>query len=239
MSVLNSFNFFRFFRNYSFWDKTQQRDPIDKNNHRKAAALDNTRGQSASVDKLYGLFYGENAEFQFSSPYAYTPIQVPASLMGIPIPVSSDKKTHDFLQKFVLENNSSFDKIHQTFLLLGTAWRWVRWCDIRNKVVLQAIVDDSVSDIELFEDTDVIKTVWTFDNISRSTDFGKVKKIQRVRQIDRENIKVSESEVYLDNVSFPFTRSNTYGTIPIPFSHDPDDGKILGHSVFCRSLRTF
>ena len=238
-SALESGRFQKLIGPFGFWKKggeiKQNLGKRDRAN--RPQAVDMTGGLAANSDILHGLFYGDVAELQFASPMAYPPISVPRSLVGIPTPKAPDKKTQEALKAIVKDQSDECPIIVQTFLLIGTAWRWCRWSQKLNRVIWDAIPDDQITDIEIDLDTNEINAVWDHVMIQYVDGYNQVKQAERKRRIGRDYIQVWWLNAG-DNRELKNTKmNNPFGFIPIPFGHECKENEWRGHSIFGRVLR--
>jgi hypothetical protein len=90
-------------------------------------------------------------------------------LMGIPTPRAKDVKTQKAVAWILEYMGEELPLINETALIIGTAWRWVRWSQKLNRVIWEVIPDETITDIELDLDTNEILAVWTHEQI-RYTD---------------------------------------------------------------------
>ncbi|MCL2093017.1 MAG: hypothetical protein FWH12_02375 [Treponema sp.] len=196
-------------------------------------------GLQANADILYGLYYGDIPELQFASPMAYTPINVPTNLIGIPTPKARDKKTQEAIKSIIDSQSDECPIIVQTYLLIGTAWRWCRFSQKLGRVIWEAIPDQNITDIEIDLDTNEINVVWDHVRIKYTDEYNQVKYAERKRRIGRDYIQIWWIETNNQKEIRSTTMKNPFGFIPIPFSHEPKEDEWRGHSIFGRNLRLF
>jgi len=240
-SVLQAGHFQKIIGSIGFWKKGgETRQSLGKR-HRpnRPQSVDMTGGLAANADLLYGLFYGEVAELQFASPMTYTPINVPTNLIGIPSPKAPDEKTQEAVKDILDDQSDDCPGIVQTYLLIGTAWRWCRYSQKLGRVIWEAIPDQNITDIEIDLDTNEINVVWDHVMIQYIDGYNEVKHAERKRRIGRDYIQIwwtsSGDNLELKNVRM----NNPFGFIPIPFSHERKENEWRGHSIFGRNLRLF
>ncbi|MCL2206412.1 MAG: hypothetical protein FWB82_07850, partial [Treponema sp.] len=222
-----------------FWKKGgESNQSLGKRHHpNRPQRVDMTGGLAANADLLYGLFYGEEAGLQFASPMAYTPVNVPTNLIGIPTPKAPDEKTQEALKDIIDDNSDDFPGIVQAYLLIGTAWRWCRYSQKLGRVIWETIPDQNITDIEIDLDTNEINVVWDHVMIQYIDNYNEVKYAERKRRIGRDYIQIwwtgdgGNRELRNDKMNNPF------GFIPIPFSHECKENEWRGHSIFGRNLR--
>jgi len=240
-SVLQGGHFQKLLGSLGFWRKggETQRDLGRRERANRPQSVDISGGYPANADLLYGLFYGTVAELQFASPMAYTPINVPTNLIGIPTPKAPDKKTQDAVKDILDAQCDECPIIVQTYLLIGTAWRWCRYSQKLGRVIWEAIPDQNITDIEIDMDTNEINVVWDHVMFKYVDGYNQVKSAERKRRIGRDYIQIwwtnTENKQELKNVKM----NNPFGFIPIPFGHECKENEWRGHSIFGRNLRLF
>ena len=240
-SVLQGGHFQKIIGPLGFWKKggETRRDLGRRERPNRPQPADMSGGSQSNADILYGLFYGDVPELQFASPMAYTPISVPKNLIGIPTPKAPDKKTQQAVKDILDEQSDEIPIITQTYMLIGTAWRWCRYSQKLGRVIWEAIPDQNITDIEIDLDTNEINVVWDHVMIKYIDGYNQVKYAERKRRIGRDYIQIwwanSGDNRELKNVKM----NNPFGFIPIPFGHECKEDEWRGHSVFGRNLRLF
>jgi hypothetical protein len=240
-TTLQSGHFQKLIGPLGFWKKgaETQRDLGRRERANRPQSVDMSGGSPSHADLLYGLYYGAVAELQFSSPMAYTPITVPRNLIGIPTPKAQDKKTQDAVKSIMDDQCDECPIIVQTYLLIGTSWRWCRYSHQLGRVIWEAIPDQNITDIEIGMDTNEINVVWDHVMFKYADGYNQVKYAERKRRIGRDYIQVwwtnTENNRELKNVKM----NNPFGFIPIPFGHECKENEWRGHSIFGRNLRLF
>jgi hypothetical protein len=211
----------------------------DKRAPRRPQERDMTGGLVANAETLKGLYYGTAAKLQFASATAFTPVSMPVMIMGVPTPVvdKSDEATKDAVARIVDLFMDDFSIIHRVMLRNGTAWRWPRYNANTNSLIWEMIPDECITDLEIDILSGEIKAVYTHDNFKVTRGEGQIAYVERKRKITRERIDVrwvtKASGLPLEDSS----SINVFGTLPIPFGHDCDEGEWRGHSVYGRILR--
>jgi len=240
-SVLQGGHFKKILGPLGFWKKGGEQ-PMNlgkRESPSRPEPVDLTGGSQSNAGMLYGLFYGDIAGMQFASPMAYTPVSVPTNLVGIPTPRAPDDKTGEAVKDILKDQGDEFPIIVQTYLLIGTAWRWCRYSQKLGRVIWEAIPDQNVTDIEIDIDTNEINVVWDHVMVSYSDGYNRVKRAERKRRIGRDYIQVwwtgGDDGRELKNERM----NNPFGFIPIPFGHECREDQWRGHSIFGRNLRLF
>ena len=238
-SVLQSDEHFKKIIGSLFWKKggENQQDLSKDTQTRRPRDVDFTGGLVANSALLYGLYYGTVPELQFASPMAYTPVSVPKNLVGIPTPKAQDKKTQAAVKKIIDEQYDECPIIVQTYLIIGTAWRWCRWSQKLGRVIWEAIPDENITDIELDLDTGEINVIWDHIKFRYTDGYNQVKTAERKRRIGRDYIQVwyTSENKELKNIKM----NNPFGFIPIPFGHECKEDEWRGHSIYSRNLRMY
>ena len=240
-STLQGGHFQKLIGPLGFWKKGgETRQDLGKRNRpNRPQSVDMSGGFQANADTLYGLFYGDIAELQFASPMAYTPVAVPTNLIGIPTPKAPDKKTQEAIKSIIDDQSDECPIIVQTYLLIGTAWRWCRYSQKLGRIIWEAIPDKNITDIEIDIDTNEINVVWDHVMIRYVDGYNQIKYAERKRRIGRDYIQIwwtnTADRSELKNVKM----NNPFGFIPIPFSHEPKEDEWRGHSIYGRNLRLF
>lgn len=224
-----------------FWKKggEMQRDLGKRSHPNRPQSIDMGGGMPANADLLYGLFYGSVAELQFASPMAYTPVSVPTNLIGIPTPKAPDRKTQEAVKSIMGSQSDEIPIIVQTYLLIGTAWRWCRWSQKLGRVIWEAIPDQNITDIEIDMDTNEINVVWDHVMIKYVDGYNQAKFAERKRRIGRDYIQVWWSNTVGRQELKNIKMNNPFGFIPIPFGHECKEDEWRGHSIYGRNLRLF
>jgi len=238
-SVLQGGHFKKIIGPLGFWKKGGgEAESLGKRrSQNRPEPVDMTGGSQSNADLLYGLFYGDEPGLQFAAPMAYAPISVPTNLVGIPTPRAPDEKTQEAMKEILKEQGDEFPIIVQTYLLIGTAWRWCRYSQKLGRVIWEAIPDQNVTDIEIDVDTGEISVVWDHVMVSYSDGYNRVKRAERKRRIGRDCVQVWWTGEGRELKSERF--GNPFGFIPIPFGHECKEGEWRGHSIFGRNLRLF
>jgi len=191
-----------------------------------------TGGLQANSEMLKALYEGSYKGLEFASPLCYTPIATLVSLMGIPIPTSSDKRTQEVLNEITSQMFSKFSKLHARSLLHGTAWRFPRY----NKdygLVWEEIPDNIVVDILVDITSNRVKEIYTSEQITLKTG----KSIRDTVQRDRHFTPAKVIVKYNIGKYSDYTTRNIAGTLPVSFSNETDESEIRGRSVLARILR--
>lgn len=224
----------------NLFTRPAQKKDLTKITPRRPHEVIKTGGDVSNYSMLRGLYDGTVPELQFASPYAYTPISVPVSLIGIPlpVPVDSDEKTKERIKKLLDDRADEFQEIERTELIGGTAWRWVRYDAKAGNVVWESIPDESIVAMEIDVITGDIEKIYTHDKFEVTLNESNVGYAERKRVITKKTIEIkwlmnqgsAAKEINQSGV-------NRFGFMPIPFGHDCDDGEYRGHSAFSRIMR--
>jgi hypothetical protein len=238
--VLQGGHYKKLFGPFGFWQKDRHSEgDYGRRYPSRPQHRDMTGGLTANSEVLYGLFYGTIPELQFASPMAYTPAKVPAMLMGIPTPRAKDAKTQKVVSRILENLGEELPLISETALIIGTAWRWVRWSRKLNRVIWEVIPDETIADIELDIDTNEIMAIWTHEQIRYTDGYNVVKYAERKRRIGRDTVQIWWTGTANNRLLRSETYKNPFGFIPIPFGHECKETDWRGHSIFSRNLRLF
>lgn len=205
---------------------------------RRPGHRDVTGGLQANEDMLRGLYHGTWMGLQFASPLAFTPINLPVQMMGLPTPKAEDDDplTQQRLNEITDAMSEVIPKINRTFLLIGTAWRFPRFDSESMSIAWEEIPDKVVQDIFIDIVTGRPVAVLTDEMIRMSTGENKTEFVQRKRKYTRERVEVR----WIGNrpaSAVDYSARNVAGGLPVPFAHDADDGEIRGYSVLARIIR--
>ena len=213
--------------------------PLDKMYPQRPVQNDVTEGMVANPKVCMGLYYGTEVEFQHASPYAYAPVNVPISFMSIPTPIATDDATKEAIKKLVEERSEEYPIIERTKRIMGTAWRWVRYDAQSMSLIWESIPDQSITDIQKDPSTNAITCLRTNEMFKVCVGENKIIYAQRKRTITHDKITI---QWIGDKSGLPLmdsTSSNPFHHMPIPFGHDCGENEWRGHSIFCRTLRTY
>lgn len=224
----------------SFWDRiTGRTKALDKHYPTRPAQNDATEGMVANSEVLNGLYYGSDIGLQHAAPYAYAPVNVPISFMSIPTPIATDDQTKEAIKQLVELKSEEYPIIERTKRIMGTAWRWVRYDAKSMSLVWESIPDQSIVDIQKDPSTNAITCFRTDEQFKVCVGENKIIFAQRKRVITPDKITI---QWIGDKGGLPLmdsTSSNPFHHMPIPFGHDCGENEWRGHSIFCRTLRTY
>jgi len=216
---------------FSWTGRNEVTPPANKTNLRPGR-VQMDGGLQSNSEMLKGLYEGSYIGLQFASPLTLTPIQTLVSLMGVPIPISQDKRTQEVLDEITEQMFSKFCKLHARSLLHGTAWRFPRY-DREYGLVWEEIADTVVSDILVDIASNRVKELYTSEQISIRTKPEITENITRNRHFTLDKVEVH----YVMGSFNDYTGKNVGGVLPIPFSNETDEAEIRGHSLLARILR--
>jgi hypothetical protein len=218
------------------WGQENRKKDLSKRQPLRPREVDATGGLPANEETLSGLYNGSLPELQFASAMAYTPINIPVSLVSIPTPKADGDNTKEAIKELIQLKSAEFPIITRTMLQMGTAWRWVRYDAKNRQLIWESIPDGSITDIEVDPSTFAIMAIYTNERFKVTSGESKTEYIERKRKITREKITVRWSGT---GKNFGETTSaNPFGHMPIPFGHDCGENEWRGHSVYARGLRT-
>jgi hypothetical protein len=195
-----------------------------------------TAGMVSNEDMLRGLYHGTWQGLQFASPLAFTPIQVPVNMMGVPTPKSDDGATQAALDLITLQMADGMTKLHRSALLVGTAWRWPRYDRVTSSLIWEPIPDPSVCDVLADVNTGAVRAVLTDESIILSVAQNVNVSSRRYRRFDRDAVSVRWEGSRPEGAE-DYRSVNVSGALPIPFAHDADELEVRGHSALSRMIR--
>lgn len=209
--------------------------PTDKKYSRNIRERDSTGTVVANTAMLEGVYLGTEPSFQYASPYANVPINVPVALVGIPTPTADDDKTKERLKLLINAKREEFPIIERDKLLYGTAWRWPKYSVKMNDAIMESIPDDTVEALEIDIESGEIVTIFTHDVYTISVGRDRTERRERFRKITKDRIEVrwNGPRGALSDSS----GRNPFGHLPRPFGHDCLNGEWRGHCVYGRILR--
>lgn len=226
------------------FDFLKSKDTIDaadvtKREPRRPKETDWTNELVINRELTHGLFHNTYPGMKLAGSLAFAPIAIPVWFMGLPIPQpedENDKSTQEELDELAEELKKEFDKIHTESHLDGTVWVWPKWSTKQNKLVVELILDDSVSDIIRDVETGKIIQIITDENLKIRTGYNRISYVRRIRYFTKTRIdivwaagKTSVPEVLKDK-----SMRNPLGIMPIPFANNVDVNEIRGHSDYER-----
>jgi hypothetical protein len=203
---------------------------------RRPAPRDMGGGMSANEEMLKGLYHGTFSGLQFASPLAFTPINIPVQMMGLPTPKSDDELTQQRLNEITELMAARIPKLNRTYLLVGTAWRWPRYDSKLQSLVWEEIPDSTISDILIDVATGKATAILTDERIRLQYGENKTQYVQRKRTFTPQLVTVQwigERPANADD----YSARNVSGELPIVFAHDADDNEVRGYSVLSRIIR--
>lgn len=214
---------------------------LEKKQPARPNGRDATGGQVANSELLMGLYRGSIVDMQGASPLAATPVNVPVSLVSIPtpVPVDGDERTKEVVAQIIEEKSEDFPINERTKLVVGTAWRWVRYDAKTMNFVWESIPDDSITDIMLDPISFAIKTMFTHDQFTVTIGMNQKVIIERIREISKDYINVKWVKKNEKVTNEDYTMRNPFGHMPIAFGHDCGENEHRGHSIFGRNLRIY
>jgi hypothetical protein len=224
---------------FSFsWDKGQEKYTPTKRNAHRPGHRDLTGGLQANEDMLRGLYHGTWMGLQFASPLAFTPINLPVQMMGLPTPKADDDDplTQQRLNEITDAMSPVIPKINRSFLLVGTAWRFPRFDSKSMTIAWEEIPDKVVQDIIIDVITGRPVSILTDEMIKLATGENRVALCQRKRTYTRDRVDVRwYGERPLQAVDY--SALNVAGGLPVAFAHDADENEVRGYSALARIIR--
>lgn len=231
-------------RGGSFWDfftGSKRNKELTKKQPTRPAGRDATGGLVANRELLEGFYRGNIVDLQAASPLAATPINVPVSLVSIPtpVPVDGDERTKEVVAEIISAKSEDFPINERTKLVVGTAWRWVRYDAKKMTFVWESIPDDSITDILLDPVSYDIKVIFTHDRFQVTIGMNRTVYVERIREISKDYINVKWVQKHTNVTEQDYTMRNPFGHMPIAFGHDCGENEHRGHSTFGRNMRLY
>lgn len=228
---------FNFFKS----KETIQANNPTKREPRRPKETDWTDSYTANHELTHGLYHNTYPGFKLAGGLAFAPIAIPIWLMGMPIPSPVDKKdtkTQEELQEITEVLKKEFDKISLECHLDGTVWVFPKWSTKENKIVLEYIIDDSVTDIITDVETGKIIEIITDENLKIRTGYNKTAFVRRTRYFTRSRIDIvwSGGKTDVPNELKNKSMRNPLGILPIPFTNNKDVNQTRGHSDYERAI---
>lgn len=220
------------------WDKGQEKSTPTKQFSHRPGHRDLTGGMQANEDMLRGLYHGTWQGLQFASPLAFTPINLPVQMMGLPTPKADDDDplTQQRLNEITDAMSTVIPKINRSFLLIGTAWRFPRFDSETGAIAWEEIPDKVVQDILIDVITGRPVSILTDEMIKLSTGENKVAIVQRKRTYTRDRIDVRWYG-QRPAQAVDYSALNVAGGMPVAFAHDADENEVRGYSALSRVIR--
>jgi hypothetical protein len=206
----------------SFWKKdkaTQDQNNAVYTGVRRPMTIDLTENIKVNGELTRGLFHNSYPGYKLAGSLMYAPIAVPIAFMGLPVPVSEDKKTQIILDELLEEKTAQCIDIVTACHRDGTIWVWPYYSAKEQRLIWEVIQDDSVTDILKDQDTGSIIELVVTEQISYLHAENDVRVKTRIRRF--------RTDFIYDGGRIA---KNVLGILPVCFSNLPDAGKIRGHS---------
>ena len=201
----------------------------------RPAQIDYREYPVANYELTYGLYHNSFPGMKLAGALAYTPIAVPVSFMGIPIPVTEDKDSQEEINDLVSKFVSKMKSVHTQSHREGTIWIWPFFDSQSMTVMWEFIPDESVSDIIIDINTKQITKLIVSEQVMAATGDNEHETATRKRIFTRQ--KITET---WDGQGIPGAVSRTYrnpvGVLPIPFANNREGNYHRGHSDYERII---
>jgi hypothetical protein len=220
---------------FSWGQGKEQNEPTRR--MQRGGKRDLTGGFQSNEEMLRGLYHGNFAGLQFSSPLCFVPVNLLTQMMGYPTPHSEDQKTQDALDEIMATMADRIARTHRGALVVGNAWRWPRYDSKSDRLVWESISDSSVSDILADVASEEATAILVDEMIKLSTGENQIVNVQRKRRFDRSQVDVKWFGQKPASVQ-DFSARNVSGILPINFANDADEGEFRGYSLFARVIRS-
>ena len=226
---------------FDFFSGKKRVKELEKKQPTRPNPRDATGGLVANRELLEGFYRGSIVDMQGASPLAATPVNVPVSLVSIPtpVPVDGDERTKEVVAEIIKEKSEEFPMLERTKLVVGSAWRWVRYDAKAMTYVWESIPDDSITDILLEPVSFAIKAIYTHDQFKVSAKMNQIVYVERIREITKDYINVKWVKKADGITEDDYSMRNPFGHMPIAFGHDCGENEHRGHSIFGRNLRLY
>jgi len=207
-----------------------------KQTQRRPKNKDITEYDSVNRNLTYGLYHNSYPGMKLSGAMAFTPIAVPIWFMGVPTPITEDKKTQEIINDIIDKFYRVMNQIHLQCHRDGTIWIFPKFSAKTGSLIWEFIHDDSVVDIIKDLETGEPIEIITDEEIIITTGENRTATIRRKRYYTKEKIAVrwiggtTSLPERLKDLSF----RNTIGALPIPFSNNADADEVRGHSDYER-----
>lgn len=181
-----------------------------------------------------GLYYNTAPGYKLAGALCYNIIAVPIAFCGYPTPITStgDQEELDELMKLY---NQDFVKILRQCHREGTIWIYPRYDSNKNRVMLDFIDDETVTEIYRHPETGEVESLRiTKDTVVLNPSGNNVNV--------KSNILYTKTKIITKYESYGYSglknsvKRNVLGLLPIPFANMADGDEIRGYSDYSRSL---
>ncbi len=214
------------------FDWFKKKDDLETKTKRQVvrpASRNITENLVCNVEITRGLYHNSYPGIKLGGALAFAPIAVPASLMGLPIPVSSSKSLQDSLNEILEGKSTEAETIHIEANRDGTIWIWPWYDSDTGSLEWEHISDDLVTLILKDEITGKPVEIWVEEQITRSLSDYSDEVVTKRRKFRKDKITMTVGNT---------TRvtKNVAGILPVWFSNEPDAGDLRGHSDYERII---
>jgi hypothetical protein len=229
----------------SFFDPVWERNDIQQkianpilHPSRRPQIVDWTEGYSCNVALTRGLWHNSAPGLKLAGSLAFTPINIPLMLMGIPIPKVEDESLQEEYAKIVEDHFEDFRSIHLQSHRDATSWIWPFWSSKLDRDVWEFIPDDSICDIIRDLETGEVVKIIIDEELQITVDYMVMANVRRKRTFTKEKIMVEwlGGTAPLSGYLRTMTYVNILGIMPIPFANNRDGNEVRGHSDYERIL---
>lgn len=221
---------FRWKRNKSELTNQTKRQP------RRPAVSDYREYPTVNAELTQGLYHNSFPGLKLAGSMAYSPIAIPVSFMGLPIPVvEDDDEMQEVVDDMVKNFSQAMQSIHTQSHREGTIWIWPSYDSVERRLRWEFIPDESVSDIIVDINTRKIVKIITDEEIMITTDYNETENIRRRREFTAQEVKVRWTGG-IRNIPENKNYRNPVGIIPIPFANNKDGEGHRGYSDYERII---
>jgi hypothetical protein len=202
---------------------TQDTENSIMTKRRAPFTVDMTENIKINGELTRGILKNTYPGFKLAGSLAYAAINTPVSIMGTPIPITTDERAKKILSDWVQKMVVKFDDVHASSHGDGTIWVWPFFNSSTMDVDLELIIDDRISDVISDIDTGELLEVISSEQLTIQSEYGKSKTMTRIRSWKKDIIRDTRDGITT-------ITKNPLGIMPVPFSNEPDIGRKRGHS---------
>jgi hypothetical protein len=217
----------------SLWKKDQ-----GANKTRKPASshpiVDFTESIVANKALTKGLYYNTAPGYKLAGALCYNIIAVPIAFCGYPTPITSTGNQDD-LEELMKLYNQDFVKILRQCHREGTIWIYPRYDSKKNKVVLEFIDDETVTEIYKHPETGELEAIRVTKETVVLNPTGQEVNV-------KSDVLYTKTKITTKYESYQYSglknsvKRNVLGILPIVFANMADGNDTRGYSDYSRSL---
>lgn len=197
--------------------------------------IDFTESIVANKKLTKGLYYNTASGYKLAGALCYNIIAVPIAFCGYPTPMAEngDQEELDELMKLY---NQDFVKILRQCHREGTVWVYPRYDSSIDKVVLDFIDDETVTDVFRHPDTGEIESLVVTKDTMVKTATNQSTIVTTKKTYTRQKITTTYDSMGGYTGLKNTVKRNVLGILPIPFANMADGDDIRGTSDYARVL---